>query len=154
MSLVTKDARFERLVGHFAGDEIMPQSRFGPGGACAAQTRGRLAIGERILVQDYEQKKDGEVSYQAHAVFHWPDQDCVMHWFDQWAAGAPVEFRGGFEHERLVLYAPFAIAGPLGRRRMVFGFEDAEGYSQALDYTMDGQSWSNFVTGVHRPAGT
>ena len=61
-------SRLERLAGDWEGEEIMHPSKWAPEGATAVgRLKNRLALNGFALISDYEQERDGVVTFTGHA---------------------------------------------------------------------------------------
>ena len=92
--------RFARMAGNREGEETMHPSDWDPkGGTATGRTRGRVALNGFALIYDYEQERNGAITYSGHGVFTFdPKAELYsLHWFD--SMGSPPdlhrEVRGG-----------------------------------------------------------
>ena len=105
--------KLDALVGEWGGDEKLHPSPWDPagGGALARVTNRRVADGFAV-VQEYEQSRNGQVTFRGYGVF-WFDparDEYVMHWWDSMGSGAN-EYRGRFEGNVLRLSSPMSQGG-------------------------------------------
>jgi len=64
--------RLEKLVGRWSGEERIHPSPFDPaGGIAVARAENRLALDGFAVVQDYEQERNGKISFRGHGVLRW-----------------------------------------------------------------------------------
>ncbi len=137
--------RLEKLVGKWSGEERLAPSPWDPaGGTAVGRMNNRLALDGFVVVQDYEQERNGTVGYRGHGVFSWDATESryVLHWFDSIGA-PPNDFRGGFEGDVLTLTGKH---GP-GQARVVFDVREPGRYRFRMEGTQDGASWMTFMEG-------
>ncbi len=142
--------RLRKLVGRFQGKENIFPSAWSPqAGTASASMDGRLITGGFAAVHDYEQKKNGKVSYSGHGVFRYdaPAGQYELHWFDSMGMGVNV-FRGNFEGEKLVLTTHDAN----GYMRCIYD-TGAKGLGLRMETSQDGMNWQPFQSGDYLPAG-
>ena len=78
-------AQFKKFVGAWVGTENMLPSHWDAAGFVAeGRNTGRLALGGFAMINDYEQRRDGKVTFTGHGVLTYdPDRDQYqMTWFD------------------------------------------------------------------------
>ena len=142
--------RLRRLVGRFQGKENIYPSNWSPQAATAsASMDGRLITGGFAAVHDYEQKKNGKVSYSGHGVFRYdaPAGQYELHWFDSMGMGVNV-FRGNFEGDKLVLTTHDAN----GYMRCIYDLGAKQGLGMRMETSQDGMNWQPFQSGDYLPA--
>ena len=141
-------AGLERLAGLWMGEETMHPSQWDPkGGSATAQLDYRMALGGFALVTDYEQQRDGHVTYQGHGVmtFDPATTSYKLHWFD--SMGSPPEvFSGSFDGDVLVL----AHGGPGMHARMTYDLSSSGILKMHMDMSRDGTQWHTLFDGVYR----
>jgi len=140
--------RLEKLAGPWAGTETMHPSPWDPkGGKAEAVTRGRISLGGFAVVVDYEQRRDGRVTFEGHGVYLWDGEarEVVLHWFDSMGGGRE-EFRGSWDGDRLTLTSK----NPMGYARMLYDFSEPGRLSSAMDMSKDGESWSRLFDGSYQ----
>ena len=74
------------------------------GGVATGRKKHEISIGGFALIADYEQERDGVITFTGHGVYTYePKADCnTLHWFD--CMGSPPEvFVGGFDGDMLTL---------------------------------------------------
>lgn len=132
-------AELERLAGRWEGGETMHPSQWDPkGGTAMGRMTSRMALDGFALISDYEQERDGAVTFSGHGVFTFaPDSGLYsLHWFD--CIGSPPEhFTGGFEGDRLVL----AHGGPGMHARMTYDLATAGVMLSRMEMSPDGAAW-------------
>ena len=140
--------RLEKLTGIWKGTEIMSPSPWDPkGGEAQAVTKYRLALDGFAVIGDYEQTRDGKVTYQGHAVYTWDahKKQVVLHWFDNSDQGMD-EFRGEWTGDRLVLQSKNAM----GHWRMTSDYSKPGTASSCMETSKDGQTWTKLFEGKYR----
>ena len=94
----------------------MHPSQWDPKGEVAiGRNRQHLSLGGFALITDYEQERDGAITFTGHGVYTYDPKGngYTLHWFD--CMGSPPEvFVGGFEGEVFTL----AHGGPGMHARM------------------------------------
>jgi hypothetical protein len=140
-------AKLQRLVGEWTGDEHMHPSPWDPkGGMAIGRVHNRLALDGFAVLQDYEQERNGNVTYRGHGVFTWDQAEKVylLYWFD--SIGSPLNtFKGSFTDRVLTLVS----TGPQGQVRATFDFTKEGSYSYRMDVSPDGSAWSIFVEATY-----
>jgi len=131
--------RLEKLVGDWVGEETVHPSPFDPkGGPAVGRVSNRLALEGFAVVQDYEQERNGAITFRGHGVFRFDAAEAVytLHWFDSMGM-APNLFRGSFENEVLSLTCREAE----GHSRGIFDFREPGHYSFQMEVSPDGKQW-------------
>lgn len=139
--------KLEKLVGRWSGEERIHPSPFDPkGGTAIARVENRLALDGFAVVQDYDQERNGKVTFRGHSVLRWDtSQQCYeMYWFDSMGM-APSVFRGNFDGEVLTV----AAKDPQGHSRAVFDFGKKGHYTFRMEVSQDGQQWFPFMEGQY-----
>ncbi|HEX9795108.1 MAG TPA: DUF1579 family protein [Planctomycetota bacterium] len=139
--------QLERLVGDWRGQETMHPSQWDPaGGVAEGVSPARLAVSGFAVVVDYEQIRDGEVTFTGHGVYSIDEktQEVVMHWFDCMSPG-PEVFRGKFVGDELILVSK----GPMGEFRSTNVYTGEEMHNK-MEMSQDGKQWTTLFEGVYR----
>ena len=140
--------RLEMLSGTWEGEEIMHPSRWDPkGGVATGRNRNRLDLGGFAVVSDYEQKRDGQITFTGHGVYTYsPESDqYTLHWFD--CLGSPPEvFVGGFDGDVLTL----AHGGPGMHARITSDFSTRGSMRATMEMSQDGGEWSVLFEATYR----
>lgn len=137
--------KLERLVGHWTGNESIAPSPMDPqGGPATGRAHNRAALDGFAVIQDYEQERNGKVSFRGHGVFRFDSMqnDYVMHWFDSFGF-PPSDYRGQFHGDILTLIATI----PMGQSRATFDLSTPNKYVFKMDVSQDGQTWHPFMQG-------
>ncbi len=121
------------------------------GGMAEGRVENRVSLDGFAVVQEYQQKRGGQVSFTGHCVMAYDPHasEYQMHWWD--SMGTPVNvFRGGFDGEALLLTSENTTA----RSRCRFDLSRArEGrYGFRMEVSPDGQQWYPFMEGAYRRA--
>jgi hypothetical protein len=129
----------EKLAGTWEGEETMHPSQWNPEGFTAfGRNRHRLSLGGFALISDYEQIKDGKVTFTGHGIYTYsPDEDLYsLHWFD--CIGSPPEvFTGRFDDHVLIL----AHGGPGMHARMTYDLSTEGVMRSKMEMSPDGVEW-------------
>lgn len=136
-----------KLAGNWSGEEKLMPSPWDPkGGIAKATVVNRVACDGWIVVQDYEQKRDGQVSFRGHGVFSVDPakNHVVLHWFDSMGAGTNV-FTGNWKGDVLAMTGPSSG----GTGRVTFDVTGGT-YKFAMDVSPDSKKWETFMTGSYR----
>lgn len=137
-----------RFAGRWEGDETLYPSPWDPaGGQARGLVENRMALDGLVMIQDYSQRRNGQVSYLGHAVLSHDGErgDYVMHWWDN--MGSPANaFRGHTNGETIVLFYRSAM----GEQRVSFDFSRPGHYRFLMEVSGDGQNWQPFMSGDYR----
>ena len=140
--------RLEKLAGTWEGEEVMHASEWDPeGGVAFGRNEYELSLGGFALVCDYEQQRDGTITFSGHGVYTYaPDEDLYyLHWFD--SMGSPPEvFSGGFDGDVLTL----AHGGPGMHARLTFDLSTADTMKGMMEMSPDGTTWNVLFEAVYR----
>jgi len=139
--------KLEILTGTWVGEEKISPTPWDPaGGTAEGRAVNRVALDGFAVVQDYDQKRGGHVTFRGHGVFRWDGmQNCyVMHWFDSMGM-PPVEYRGGFRDNSLILSA----TAPQGQTRATWEFTGKDRHQFKMEVSPDGISWHPFMAGTY-----
>ena len=137
--------RLHRLVGTWSGDEKLSPSPWDPtGGPAYGKSVNRAILDGFAVVHDYEQYRNGQVSFKGHGVFTWNAQEnaCYLHWFDSMATTVNT-YRGQFDGDVLSLKS----VDPNIKSRAVFDFGRPDSYAFRMDVSPDGEKWMTFMEG-------
>ena len=138
----------EKLSGTWEGEETMYPSQWDPRGAVAiGRNKNQLSLGGFALLSDYEQERDGSITFTGHGVYTFsPNEDrYTLHWFD--CMGSPPEvFVGGFDGDVLTL----AHGGPGMHARMTYDLATAGIMKGMMEMSQDGVEWRVLFEAVYR----
>ena len=134
-----------RLAGTWVGEETMyPSPWDSKGGPAVARITNRVALDGFAIVQDYEQERDGKVTFKGLAVFTWDpfQKNYILTWWD--SMGFPGhEFRGNFEGNSLT----YSSKTQEGYMRARFDFKDDNHYYHQMEVSGDNENWKLFMDG-------
>lgn len=129
----------EKMAGSWEGEETMHPSQWDPkGGVAVGRNKHSLSLGGFALLVDYEQEREGAVTFAGHGVYTYePKEDrYTLHWFD--CMGSPPEvFIGGFEGDVLTL----AHGGPGMHARMTYDLSTSGTMKGMMEMSPDGKNW-------------
>jgi hypothetical protein len=139
--------RLHRIAGNWVGEEKMHPSPWDPkGGMAVGRVHNRIALDGFVVIQDYEQERNGLVTFRGHGIFTWheAEQCYALYWFD--SMGVPPNiFKGGFENNILTLTS----MGAQGYTRSVFDFTQEKRYQFRMEVSPDGKQWHSFTDGTY-----
>jgi hypothetical protein len=137
--------RLKQLEGRWEGEETMHPSQWDPqGGTAIGRTQGRLALNGFALISDYEQEREGVITFAGHGVWtvDAKTQRYVLHWFD--SLGSPPEvFTGSFEGQRLTV----AHGGPGMHARLTYDLAESQRLRSKMEMSPDGVTWKTLFEG-------
>jgi len=138
----------EKLSGTWEGEETMYPSQWDPRGAVAiGRNKNQLSLGGFALLSDYEQERDGSITFTEHGVYTFSlnEDRYTLHWFD--CMGSPPEvFVGGFDGDVLTL----AHGGPGMHARMTYDLATAGIMKGMMEMSRDGVEWRVLFEAVYR----
>ncbi len=143
--------KLQKLVGRWKGEERLSPSPWDPkGGTAVGHVENRPALDGFVVIQDYEQERNGAVGFRGHGVFCWDPtrQSYVLHWFDSMGT-PPNEFVGDFKGDVLTVTS----ANPQGQSRAVFDVSEPDRYTLRMDVSPDGREWQTFMEGKYSKEG-
>ena len=143
--------RLGKLVGVWKGEEKLSPSPWDPvGGTATGKVENRSALDGFAVIQEYEQERNGAVSFRGHGVFCWDSaqNSYLFQWIDSMGM-PPSDFRGTFEGDVLTL----SNKGPMGQSRAVFDLRDKDVYRFRMEISPDGNQWLTFMDGRYERAG-
>jgi len=137
--------KLERLAGAWRGTEVMHPSQWDPkGGTATGRSNARVILDGFALTIDYEQERDGTITFTGHGVVTYDASDkCyVMHWFD--SMGSPAEvFRGNFDGDVLKL----AYGGSGMHMKMTYDLSRDRHMTNKMEMSMNGEDWKTLFDG-------
>ena len=140
----------EKLVGNWEGRETMSPAPWDPtGGPAVGRVSNKVSLDGLAVVQEYEQERNGGISFRGHGVFHYDmnQKDYVMHWWDSMGMGSQV-FRGDFVDDVLAMVS----ASPMGHTKCTFDVKEPGRYAFVMEISQDGSNWMTAMTGDYRLA--
>ncbi len=136
-----------KMVGQWEGQEIMHPSQWDPkGGIATGRMVSRLALGGFAVISDYEQERDGVITFTGHSVLTYDPGEAVFshHWFD--CIGSPPElFKGTFDGEILTV----AHGGPGMHARLTYDLSDEKRLRSRMEMSSDGTEWGTLFEGAY-----
>jgi len=138
------------MAGKWAGQErLHPSPWDAKGGMATSRVDNRVALDGFALLHDYEQERNGAVTFRGHGVltFDAREQCYLMHWWDSMGFGANV-YKGKFEGTTLSM----ARREAQGHSRVVWEFPDGGNYKFRMDFSPDGSQWHPFMEGAYARA--
>ena len=140
----------EKLAGFWEGEETMHPSQWDPkGGVAIGRNKHVVALGGFALFADYEQERDGAITFSGHGVYTYdPKEDrFTLHWFD--SLGSPPEvFVGRFEGDILTL----SHGGPGMHARMTYDLSHPGTMRGKMEMAKDGKDWKVLFEATYRRA--
>jgi hypothetical protein len=137
----------EQLVGTWVGEEQMSPSPWGPGGPAVGSYTMKSICDGFFVQQDYQQEKDGKVSYLGHGVFGFDMQrkEFSWYWVDSMPAVPPAPAWGKWDGNTLV----FESKSPQGAGRYTYRWDAPDKLFFKLENNFDGKTWVTFMTGTY-----
>jgi hypothetical protein len=143
-----------RLLHRFSGTWEGSEETFGAPGAPPAVSTGRTAFRVGMdglnVIGDYEQIREGRVSYRGLSVFgvDGGTGEAVWFWFDSMGF-VPQPSRGRWSGDRLVLQATY----PQGVGRYTYELTSPDRYRFVLETSRDGGEFRTQMRGEYRKVG-
>ncbi len=139
--------RLQVLLGQWHGAETMHPSQWDPqGGTATGRTNSRLALNGFAVISDYEQERDGVVTFTGHGVMTYNTKETcyVLHWFD--CMGSPPEvFKGAFDGDVLTV----AHGGPGMHARLTYDVSQKKRMTSRMEMSSDGKEWKILFDGSY-----
>jgi uncharacterized protein YodC (DUF2158 family) len=133
--------RLQEIVGRWEGKETMHPSQWDPkGGIAVGRTTSRLALNGFAVISDYEQERDGVITFTGHGVMTYDPNEgrYVLHWFD--CMGSPPEvFSGVFEGDVLTV----SHGGPGMHARLTYDLSQKKRILTRMEMSSDGLTWTS-----------
>ncbi|HSM16609.1 MAG TPA: DUF1579 family protein [Gemmatimonadales bacterium] len=140
--------KLEKLAGRWEGEERMYPSQWDPkGGTAIGRTTSRMALDGFALIGEYEQERNGIITFSGHSVFTFDAHENLysLHWFD--CLGTPPElFTGRFEGDILTV----AHGGPGMHARLTYDISDPQHLASKMEMAEDGKNWKTLFDGRYR----
>lgn len=137
--------KLEILAGNWVGEEKMYPSQWDPkGGTAVGRTKNWLALGGFVLLSDYEQERDGVITFSGHGVMSFdPEKELyAFYWFD--CMGSPPEvFEGRFDGGILTI----AHGGPGMHARFTYDMSEPPYMVTQMEMSQDGTEWKTLFEG-------
>ena len=147
-SLSADHQRLQALVGAWRGEDEVAETHWADGGTAASEVLAEAQFGGLFVVQRYRQRRDGTVSFGAHNVFGFDQQNSfvTLHQFDSMGFVPASPATGIWNGDELVLER----SSPRGSARVTYSFDNADAYRMRLHFKPAGNSWQDMVSGVYR----
>jgi len=148
-SLSDDHQRLQALVGSWRGEEEVSETQWADAGAATSEVQAEVEFGGLFVVQRYRQRRDGTVSFGAHNVFGFDQQNKIvtMHQFDSMGLVPAAPATGTWSGNELVLER----SSPRGAARVTYDFDGTDTYRMKLHFKPAGSdAWQDMVSGVYR----
>ncbi|RWB71913.1 MAG: DUF1579 domain-containing protein [Mesorhizobium sp.] len=148
-SLSDGHQRLQALVGAWRGEEEVAATQWTDAGTATAEVLAEAEFGGLFVVQRYRQRRDGTVSFGAHNVFGFDQQNglVTMHQFDSMGFVPMSPATGTWNGGELALER----SSPRGAARVTYGFDSADSYRMKLQFKPAGSdAWQDMVSGRYR----
>jgi hypothetical protein len=146
-TLTDAHRKLAQLVGTWVGEEEMFPSPWLPeGGTATGIVENTSGVGGLIVVQEYQQERDGVITFQGHGVFaHDPVKgNYVMHWFDSMGP-TPNIYEGDFDGDTLNMTMKMME----GWSKASFELTSPDSYTFGMDVSQDGKNWAPMMKGSY-----
>jgi hypothetical protein len=148
-SLSADHQRLQALVGAWRGEEEVADTQWADGGTATSEVLAEAQFGGLFVVQRYRQRRDGTISFGAHSVFGFDQQNGVvtMHQFDSMGFVPVSPATGTWNGSELVLER----SSPRGAARVTYHFDGGDSYRMRLQFQPVGSdAWQEMVSGLYR----
>ena len=148
-SLSADHQRLQALVGAWRGEEEVADTQWADGGTATSEVLAEAQFGGLFVVQRYRQRRDGTISFGAHSVFGFDQQNSLvtMHQFDSMGFVPASPATGTWDDTTLTLLR----SSPRGAARVTYDFDGSDSYRMRLQFRPVGSDgWQDMVSGVYR----
>ncbi|MDX8500413.1 DUF1579 family protein [Mesorhizobium sp. VK4C] len=148
-SLSANHQRLQALVGAWRGEEEVAATQWTDAGTATSEVLAEAQFGGLFVVQRYRQRRDGTISFGAHNVFGFDQQNSLvtMHQFDSMGFVPAAPAIGTWSGNELVLER----SSPRGAARVAYSFDGTDTYRMKLQFKPAGSDgWQDLVSGVYR----
>ncbi|MBZ9855372.1 DUF1579 domain-containing protein [Mesorhizobium sp. CA13] len=148
-SLSADHQRLQALVGVWHGVEEVAATQWTDEGIATSEVIAEAEVGGQFVVQRYRQRRDGTVSFGAHNVFGFDQQNgaVTMHQFDSMGFVPMSPATGAWNGDELTLER----SSPRGAARVAYIFDGRDAYRMRLHFKPAGSdAWQDMVSGVYR----
>ncbi len=138
--------KLEALVGQWSGDEVMYPSPMNPEGSMTTGTyTSRWVTDGFAVVQEYEQRTDGELTFSGHGIFTYdPSEKCYLwYWFDSMGSVPHTGTKGQWSGNKVV----WLSQSPMGHARYTHAFARSGACAFTIEYSEDGKKWGLMMEG-------
>lgn len=139
-------AKLEVLVGDWSGDETIHPTPWDPqGGKAKGRYRVRAGLGGFGVIQDYEQRRNGQPNYVGHGVLGYDAaaRRYVWHWSDSMGGVTDAISHGAWKGNVL----SFEHGGEQGHGRYAYTFFRDGSIGFTIHHSSDGKRWLPFLEG-------
>ncbi len=143
--------KLHRLAGTYVGEETLHPSPWSPGGSATGRNVGRVDLDGFFVIQDYQQERNGQVTFRGHGLFGWDDRarSYLWYWVDSMGEMPAAPARGQWTGDTLV----FQQSQGDRHTRYTYVFADDESYRFKIESSNDGgRSFSAFMEATYRRA--
>jgi len=137
--------KLDALAGSWIGKETIPPCPWDPaGGTATGRCENRVSVAGFLLVHDYEQERNGAITFRGHGVFTFDaTEKChVLHWWDSMGV-APNVFKGNFNGSELQM----VCVDSQGHSRVTWNLPGGPTYRFKMEMSQDGQQWMTLMEG-------
>ena len=148
-SLSAAHQRLQALVGAWRGEEEVAATQWTDAGTATSEVLAEAEFGGLFVVQRYRQRRDGTISFGAHNVFGFDQQNglVTMHQFDSMGFVPASPATGVWDGNTLSLLR----SSPRGAARVTYDFDGGDTYRMRLQFQpVGGDDWLDMVRGVYR----
>ena len=148
-SLSDGHQRLQALVGAWGGEEEVAATQWTDAGPATSDVVAEAEFGGLFVAQRYRQRRDGTISFGAHNVFGFDQQNglVTMHQFDSMGFVPMSPATGAWNGNELTLER----SSPRGAARVTYIFDGADAYRMTLQFKPAGSdAWQDMVRGVYR----
>lgn len=140
--------RLRRLAGSWQGAERIEATPWDPyAGPTTARFENRMACDGQFLVNDYEQMREGVVSFSGHGVYGWDPigRRYTMHWFDSLGGDPGSPILGTWTGDRL----EFLREGPEVSSRFSYTLQGDDRFTLGIEIRFGPADWQSFLRGEY-----
>jgi len=140
--------KLHRFAGTWTGEETLSPSPWGPGGPASGRITGRIVCDGFFVVSDYEEEKDGRITFRGHSVYGWDAKRQVVTWYWVDSMGTPPAqaVTGKWDGDTLVLTQEH----PEGHSRFTYKFQGDDLYDFTIEGMREGKPWETMMKGSYR----
>lgn len=138
----------ERLAGSWSGTEIMHPSPWDPnGGKATGHTEARMALDGFALIADYQQERDGAITFRGHGVYTYSaaEKQYILYWFDSMGVAANI-FRGNIKGDKFTLTSK----EEQGYSRLSYDLSQNDRQKFLMEMSQDGKHWKPLVEATYQ----
>jgi hypothetical protein len=150
--LTEEHRKLEKFAGTWTGEETIQPSPWDPkGGKAKSKQTARMDLDGFWVIIDYQQEREGKVSYRGHGVYGYDPnrKQYAMFWFDSIGMVGAEPAWGKWEGDTLT----FESKSPMGWGRYTYKFKTDGSQEFRIDNSPDGKNWKPFLEGKYRKTG-